>query len=97
MAKTGYTIGWNGQTLTTEKKFWPTTKDMILLDVLGILNTRLPAHVKSHYALKMDDQQLMNFKTNILTNLDKFIEEIKVLEQLNTLRVDSPTLTTAKG
>ena len=39
----------------------------------------------------------MDFKTDILTNLDKFIEEIKVLEQLNTLRVDSPTLTTAKG
>ena len=52
MAKTGYTIGWNGQTLTAERKFVPTTKGMILLVVLGMLDTRLPVHVKSHYTPK---------------------------------------------
>ena len=47
-AKTGDTIKWNGQTLTADKKFVPTTKDMILLVVLGMLDPRLPARVKSH-------------------------------------------------
>ena len=46
--KTLDTIKWNGQTLTANKKFGPTTEDLILLVVLAMLYQRLPAHVKSH-------------------------------------------------
>ena len=85
-------IRWNDNTLTEDEKFGPTTEDMILIVVLGLLDQRLPAHVKSHYALKMEDRWLMDFKTDIFSNFSKFIEEIEGLEQLNALRADSPSL-----
>ena len=91
-AESGDTIKWNREMLMTDKKLSPTFEDMILLNVLCLLDLRLPKHIKLHYALKMDNSRLMDFKTDIFTNIGRSIEQIEGLEQLNALRVEPPSL-----
>ena len=45
----------------------------------------------------MDNKPQMDFKTDIFTIFDMFIEEIEGLKQLNALRVESANLAAANG
>ena len=87
-AKQGDLIKWNGETMQSDEKLSPTFEDMILLIVLGLVDPRLPEYVKSHYAPKMEDSRLMDFKTDIFTN----VEQIDTMEQFSTFKVESPNL-----
>ena len=91
-AKRDDVIKWSGETMPSDEKLSPTLEDMILLIVLGLIDPRLPGYVKSHYALKMENSRLMDFKTDIFTNIHKFIDQIDTMEQFGAFKVQSPNL-----
>ena len=78
--------------MTTDERLSPTFEDMILLIVLGLLDARLPKYVKSHYALKMENSRLMDFKADIFANIIKFVDQIDTLEQFSAFKVETPNL-----
>ena len=78
--------------MTTDERLSPTLEDMILLIVLGLLDARLPKYVKSHYALKMENSRLMDFKADIFANIIKFVDQIDTLEQFSAFKVETPDL-----
>ena len=87
-ARNGDVICWNNNThLTADEIMGPTTEDLILLDIICLIDSRLSAYIKVFYQLKMEDRRLMDLKTDIFNNIRKFIEELNNAEQLNALRV----------
>jgi len=79
LGKTGDTIAWQNQAvLDTDEKMSPTFEDMILANVLGIIDPRLPAHIKTHYHhLIGKTKRLMDFKADILVKVPTFLQEIE--------------------
>ena len=49
LKKRGDRIHWQEANLDQDEKLTPTFEDTILLDVLGVIDPRLPAHVCDHY------------------------------------------------
>ena len=89
-------IRWNNNTaLTADEIIGPTTEDLILLDVIHLIDSWLPAYFKVFYQLKIDDRRLMDLKTDIFNNIKKFIEELNNAEQLNALRVQTAGISLA--
>ena len=76
LAKAGDTIKYkNNEVLDHDEKFSPMMEDIILLDVIKEIDSRLPAFVKSHYFHKMKkNDHLMDFKTDILISVPHFLE-----------------------
>jgi len=97
MARNGDRIRWKGTTLQEDEKLSPTFEDMILLNVVGMLDQRLPAYIKTHYALQMEDKHVMDSKTDFFTNVNKFIQAIEGQEELNALRADTVNLSGLAG
>ena len=65
----------------------PMLEDMVLLNVVKEIDPRLPSHVRSHYALKMSkSEKLMDFKSDIMTNIPKFLQELDKEEQLGSIQ-----------
>ena len=65
----------------------PMIEDMILLNVIREIDIRLPEFIKLHYAHKMkDSDRLMDFKTDMLNNIQTFLNELDKEEQLNMIR-----------
>ena len=64
--------------LTEDEKLSPTFEELILDNVLGLIDTRLPRHVRSHYFELMEEQDsLMDYKNDILDKVPSFLEEMK--------------------
>ena len=40
----------------------------------------------------MEDSRLMDFKTDIFTNIHKFVDQIDTMEQFSAFKVQSPNL-----
>ena len=60
----------------------PMLEDLVMMNVLSLIDSRLPAFIRSHYNHKMkDDEKLMDFKADILVNIPSFLETIEVNEQ----------------
>ena len=80
LKKKGYTITWqNNLILAEDEKLSPTFEELILDNVLGLIDTRLPRHVRSHYFELMEEQDsLMDFKNDILDKVPTFLEEMKI-------------------
>ena len=81
LKKKGYTITWqNNMILAEDEKLSPTFEELILDNVLGLIDTRLPRHVRSHYFELMEEQDsLMDYKNDILDKVPSFLEEMKIV------------------
>ena len=68
LGKTGDTIKYKENlALVEDEKMTPMLEDLILLNVIREIDSRLPAFVKTHYNHKMkQEERLMDFKTDIL-------------------------------
>jgi hypothetical protein len=81
LKKKGYTVTWqNNMILAEDEKLSPTFEELILDNVLGLIDTRLPRHVRSHYLELMEEQDsLMDYKNDILFKVPTFLEEMKTV------------------
>ena len=67
-------IQWNNdRALDADEVVGPLFEDVILMNVLNLIDPRLPKFIRKHYQLKMRDRRLMDIKSDILTNLKEFI------------------------
>ena len=70
-------IHWNDRTaLAADKTISPLFKDVILLNVIGIIDPRLPLYVKEYYQLKLGKKPLMDIRTDIFNNIKKVLKEL---------------------
>jgi hypothetical protein len=79
LGKTGDVIAWQQNAeLARDEQLSPTFEDMILANVLGLIDPRLPNHIKQHYHhLIGHAKRLMDFKTDILVKIPTFLAEIE--------------------
>ena len=96
VGRTGETIQWNGNNeLDADEVVGPLFEDVILMNVLNLIDPRLPKFVRKHYQLKMGDRRLMDIKSDIFTNLKEFLAEMEAAEQLSLLRLNAMTSSAA--
>ena len=70
----------------------PMLEDLLLLNVIREIDSRLPAFVKAHYNHKMKkDERLMDFKSDIMVNIPSFILQLESAEQMNSFKEDLPS------
>ena len=87
LSRSNDTIKYKGETLQADEKMTPMVEDMVLLNVIREFDPRLPAHIRTHYTHKMSKtDRLMDFKSDIMTNIDKFLQELDKEEQLSSIR-----------
>lgn len=88
LGKTGDIIRYkNNQPLTEDEKMSPMLEDLVLLNVMREIDPRLPAFVRKHYNHKMQhSDKLMDFKTDMLTNVDSFLQQINIEEENNSIK-----------
>jgi hypothetical protein len=79
LKKKGDTIMWqNNKVLTEDEQLSPTFEEMILVNVLGLIDTRLPEHVLDHYDDSLGStKSMMDYKADILVKLPIFLMEIE--------------------
>ena len=84
LAKNGDIIKYkNDEVLNIDEKMTPMLEDIVLLNVIREIDERLPAFVRNHYNQKMKAEDcLMDFKTDMLINIPKFLEEIENSEHI---------------
>ena len=96
VGRTGKIIHWNGNNaLNADAAVGPLFEDVIVMNVLNLIDPRLPKFVRKHYQLKMGDRRLMDIKTDIFTNLKEFLAEMEAAEQLSSLRLNALMSSTA--
>ena len=87
LGKTGDAIKYNNTALQSDEKMTPMLEDLVLLNAVGMMDQRLPGFLKTHYNHKMkEDDRLMDFKSDIMVNIPKFLEQLNS-EQGSTLNV----------
>ncbi len=81
LKKKGDTITWqNNRVLAKDEELSPSFEELILDNVLGLIDTRLPGHVRSHYiSLTEVSNSLMDYKNDILNKVPSFLEEMKIV------------------
>jgi hypothetical protein len=79
LKKKGDTITWqNNRVLAKDEELSPSFEELILDNVLGLIDTRLPGYVRSRYIGLMEvSNSLMEYKNDILKNVPTFLEEMK--------------------
>ena len=85
-------IKWKSNTsMTSNESLTPTFEDHILLSVIQLIDSRLPAKVREVYGPRMDNEKfLMDFKQDILCNVPKMIEELENQDnQINAVKIQS--------
>ena len=83
----------NNYQLQADEKISATFDDYILLQVLTLIDSRLPAYIRQAYAHKMDKSHtLMDFKSDIFVNIKQFKKDIEEKEQLTSLRAENVKL-----
>ena len=88
LSKAGEIIKYkNEQPLARDEKMTPMLEDMILLNVLREIDYRLPNFIRNHYNHKMQhDDKLLDFKSDMLTNVNTFLQQLDTEEQNNALK-----------
>lgn len=90
VSRTGEVIHWNqNQALGGDETIGPLFEDIILLNVINLIDPRLPQFIKEYYQLKLGERHLMDVWTDIFNNIKKFLSELDTAEQLNSLRTQS--------
>ena len=77
------------------KVIGPLFEDVILMNVLQLIDPRLPKFVRKYYQLKMGDRRLMDIKTDIFNNIKEFLSEMETAAQLAALCLQSSGAATA--
>ena len=78
MKKKGDIIKWqNNRVLLEDEELSPTFEELILDRVLGLIDTRLPGYVWSHFIEQ--SESLMDYKNDILNKVPTFLEEMKYI------------------
>ena len=65
------------------------------MNVLQLIDPRLPKFVRKYYQLKMGERRLIDIKTDIFNNIKEFLSEMETAEQLAALRLQSSRAATA--
>ena len=80
-------LKWKNTTMEKNEDLSPTFEDHILLSVLQLIDSRLPAKVREIYGPRMESERfLMDFKQDILANTSKMLEDLRTSEvQVNAL------------
>jgi len=80
LKKKGDIITWqDNRVLTEDEELSPTFEELILDNVLGLIDTRLPGHVRNHYfCISEDTKGLMNYRNDILIKVPNFLEDMKI-------------------
>ena len=93
LCKTGDVLKYkNNEPLAQDEKMTPMLEDLLLLNVIREIDSRLPAFVKAHYNHKMKkDERLMDFKSDIMVNIPSFILQLESAEQMNSFKEDLPS------
>ena len=88
LAKSGDTIKYKDNLeLTEDERMTSMLEDLVLINVIGMIDARLPAFVRSHYNHKMkNDDKLMDFKADIFVNIPSFLESLEMSEQNNSIK-----------
>ena len=101
IGRRGETIHWypalpaGNQQLAADEVIGPLFEDVILMNVLQLIDPRLPKFVRKYYQLKLGDRRLMDIKTDIFNNIKEFQSEMEAAEQLAAIRLSgTPTATT---
>ena len=82
----------NNKELATNETISPTFEDFILIEALRLIDERLPAHVREVYAHKIiKNKCIMDFKADILVNVDKFKKEMDDKEQMHSIKAQGET------
>jgi hypothetical protein len=81
LKKKGDTITWqNNRVLAKDEELSPSFEELILDNVLGLIDTRLPGYVRSHYiGVTEVSNSLMDYKNDILNKVPTFLEEMKIV------------------
>ena len=87
LGKQGDAIRWlNVEELEEDEKLSPTMEDLILLNVLTLIDPRMPAHIKDHYHhLIGKSKRLMDFKADILVKIPTYLAEIEAKPTISAL------------
>ena len=76
----------NNERMESNEKMSPMIEDLVLLNVVREIDSRLPAHIRTHYTHKMSkSERLMDFKNDIMNNVDKFLQELDKEENLASI------------
>ena len=89
----------NNTVMTEDEKMSPMLEDMVLLNVVRELDSRLPAFIRTFYTHKMSKtDKLMDFKNDIFTNIPKFLVDLDKDEQLASFSstITHPSLSAVK-
>ena len=80
-------LKWKNTTLDKNEVLSPTFEDHILLSVLQLIDSRLPAKVREIYGPRIENERfLMDFKQDILANTSKMLNDLDTSEvQVNAL------------
>ena len=65
------------------------------MNVLQLIDPRLPKFVRKYYQLKMGERHLIDIKTDIFNNIKEFLSEMETAEQLAALRLQYSGAATA--
>jgi len=79
LKKKGDKILWqNNRVLDEDEQLSPTFEELILANVLGIIDFRLPVLVTDHYFQSMESaESLMDYQSDIFVKVPTFISEIQ--------------------
>jgi hypothetical protein len=80
LKKKGDIIKWqNNKVLDEDEQLSPTFEELILINVLSLIDNRLPGHVRDQYScLFGESESLMDYETDILGKVPTFLTEIEV-------------------
>ena len=83
-------LQWKNDVMTKQDEvISPTFEDHILLTVLCLINKGLPAKVKEIYGPRMERGKfLMDFKSDILSNVNKMLEDLEQENHVNKIQYD---------
>ena len=91
LAKKHDVIEWKNETLKEDDKLNTSYEDLILINVIQQLHPQLPNYIREQYAHKIGQKKrLMDFKTEILTNAKKYIQEIEATQISNISLEEQP-------
>jgi len=98
LAQAGDTIEYKNKVMASKETLGPTSEDLIFLQVLGLIDARLPQHIRQAYAHKLGkNKRLMDFKTDILVNIKKFQTDLDEKAQLSAFKVQQESLASIKS
>ena len=79
--------------LQNDEILGPAFEDMIVVEVLRLIDPKLPKHIKKVYTHKITNKQrITHFKSVVFTNLNIFKEDMENKEQRATIKTDGSSL-----